>query len=59
MGKAVPEVLVGGDHAKVAKWRAEQALERTRIRRPDLLPPEPKKPDPDARAPFDDPSPGA
>jgi len=33
----VPDVLVSGDHAKVAKWRAEQALERTRKNRPDLL----------------------
>lgn len=36
-GKAVPEVLVSGDHAAIARWRAEQALARTRKRRPDLL----------------------
>ena len=36
-GHAVPEVLRSGDHAAVARWRAEQALERTRRRRPDLL----------------------
>lgn len=36
-GQAVPEVLVSGDHAAVARWRREQALERTRRRRPDLL----------------------
>lgn len=36
-GLAVPEVLRGGDHAKVAAWRHEQALRRTRERRPDLL----------------------
>lgn len=36
-GLAVPEVLLSGDHAKVAAWRHQQALERTRERRPDLL----------------------
>jgi tRNA (guanine37-N1)-methyltransferase len=35
-GQAVPEVLVSGDHAAIARWRAEQARERTRRRRPDL-----------------------
>ena len=33
---AVPEVLRSGDHAAIARWRTEQALERTRLRRPDL-----------------------
>ncbi len=36
-GMEVPEVLISGDHAKIAAWRGEQALERTRRRRPDLL----------------------
>jgi tRNA (guanine37-N1)-methyltransferase len=36
-GLAVPEVLRSGDHAKIARWRAEAALARTRQRRPDLL----------------------
>ena len=36
-GLAVPEVLRSGDHAAVARWRREQALQRTRERRPDLL----------------------
>jgi tRNA (guanine37-N1)-methyltransferase len=36
-GLAVPEVLVSGNHAEIARWRAEQALERTRRRRADLL----------------------
>ena len=36
-GLAVPEVLRGGDHAAVARWRRERALEATRERRPDLL----------------------
>ncbi len=35
-GMKVPEVLLGGDHAKIAAWRAEQARARTRRRRPDL-----------------------
>lgn len=33
----VPDVLLSGDHGRVARWRHEQALERTRVRRPDLL----------------------
>ncbi len=36
-GMQVPDVLLGGDHAKVASWRHSQALERTRLLRPDLL----------------------
>jgi len=36
-GERVPEILVGGDHGAVDKWRAQQALERTRRKRPDLL----------------------
>ena len=35
-GIAVPEVLLGGDHAKIAVWRREAAEELTRVRRPDL-----------------------
>ncbi len=35
-GKAVPSVLLSGDHARVDRWRLEQAEERTRLRRPDL-----------------------
>jgi tRNA (guanine37-N1)-methyltransferase len=33
----VPEVLRSGDHAKVARWRRAQALQRTSVRRPDLI----------------------
>jgi tRNA (guanine37-N1)-methyltransferase len=33
----VPEVLLSGNHAEIAKWRKEQALRRTRENRPDLL----------------------
>lgn len=36
-GRAVPEVLVSGDHGAIARWRTKQALGRTAIRRPDLL----------------------
>ncbi len=36
-GRAVPEVLRSGDHASIARWRAERARELTRRRRPDLL----------------------
>lgn len=35
-GMDVPEVLLNGDHAKITAWRAEQAEQRTRQRRPDL-----------------------
>lgn len=37
MGMEVPEILLGGDHAKIEAWRREQAAQRTRERRPDLL----------------------
>ncbi|MBK8190689.1 MAG: tRNA (guanosine(37)-N1)-methyltransferase TrmD [Vampirovibrionales bacterium] len=33
----VPDVLLSGDHARIADWRRDQAQERTRRRRPDLL----------------------
>jgi tRNA (guanine37-N1)-methyltransferase len=33
----VPEILLSGDHAKIAEWRRQQALERTKRWRPDLL----------------------
>lgn|ERR1043166_4391570 len=36
-GLSVPDVLVGGDHAKIDQWRVEQAIARTKDRRPDLL----------------------
>jgi len=36
-GMKVPEVLVSGNHAEIAKWRAEQAKLRTKERRPDLM----------------------
>ncbi len=36
-GKEVPEVLLGGNHAEIEKWRHAMALEKTRKVRPDLL----------------------
>ena len=36
-GWSVPEVLIGGNHAEVAKWRRAAALEKTKRNRPDLL----------------------
>jgi len=36
-GHAVPDVLLSGDHARVALWRRQQSLKRTQERRPDLL----------------------
>jgi tRNA (guanine37-N1)-methyltransferase len=38
-GQDVPAILTSGDHGAVARWRAAQALARTRKRRPDLLEP--------------------
>ena len=35
-GRKVPEVLLNGDHAEIARWREEQSRARTRLRRPDL-----------------------
>ena len=35
-GRRVPEVLLSGHHGRIDQWRAEQSLERTRQRRPDL-----------------------
>lgn len=36
-GRRVPEILLSGDHARIESWRKQQALERTRAARPDLL----------------------
>jgi tRNA (guanine37-N1)-methyltransferase len=37
-GRAIPDVLLSGDHAKIARWRREQSERLTRERRPDLAP---------------------
>ncbi|MFE1598513.1 tRNA (guanosine(37)-N1)-methyltransferase TrmD [Methylobacterium sp. ID0610] len=36
-GRAIPEILTGGNHAAIARWRAEESLRLTRERRPDLI----------------------
>jgi tRNA (guanine37-N1)-methyltransferase len=36
-GWEVPEVLLSGDHGRIEEWRHRQRIERTRVRRPDLL----------------------
>ena len=36
-GKAVPDILLSGHHANIEKWRRQQSLERTYLRRPDML----------------------
>ena len=36
-GRAVPDVLMSGNHAEIARWRRRRSLERTKLRRPDLL----------------------
>lgn len=36
-GKCVPDVLISGHHANIAKWKHEQSLLRTYLRRPDML----------------------
>ena len=36
-GWTVPEILLSGDHGRIARWRREQALLRTWLRRPDML----------------------
>ncbi len=38
-GRSIPDVLTGGDHAKIARWRRDEAERLTRERRPDLLGP--------------------
>ena len=37
--RTIPDVLLSGDHGKIARWREAEALRITRERRPDLLPP--------------------
>lgn len=41
-GIPVPPILLSGHHKNIEAWRREQAIEKTRARRPDLLPEEPK-----------------
>ena len=37
MGKSVPEILLSGHHANIKKWRREQSILRTLLKRPDLI----------------------
>jgi tRNA (guanine37-N1)-methyltransferase len=36
-GMSVPDVLLGGNHAEIEKWRKQKAIEKTKKNRPDLL----------------------
>ena len=36
-GKKIPEILLSGNHAAIAKWREDEAVKRTKARRPDML----------------------
>jgi tRNA (guanine37-N1)-methyltransferase len=36
-GHVVPEVLLSGDHARIAKWKTEQSVKKTQLRRGDLF----------------------
>ena len=36
-GMKVPDVLLSGDHGKIAAWKHEQSLARTKANRPDLI----------------------
>jgi tRNA (guanine37-N1)-methyltransferase len=45
MDLGVPQVLLSGDHAKVAAWRRQQARQRTSLRRPELLVQQARKPE--------------
>jgi len=38
-GRSIPDVLLSGDHKRVAEWRRREAEQLTRARRPDLLAP--------------------
>jgi len=51
-GEAVPQALLSGNHAEIARWRLKQALGRTWQRRPDLL--EQRAPSTDERALLDE-----
>lgn len=42
-GRAIPEVLLSGDHGRIEQWRRQEAEKLTRSRRPDLLGPKPTK----------------
>ena len=41
-GWKIPDILLSGNHANIERWRRDQAIERTKQRRPVLLPPDEK-----------------
>jgi tRNA (guanine37-N1)-methyltransferase len=43
-GRSIPDILLGGNHALIERWRREEAEMLTRARRPDLLSPPPRDP---------------
>ena len=53
-GDGIPDVLVSGHHGRIAEWRDAAAVERTRARRPDLLPPGPMSKPPKGSDPIED-----
>jgi tRNA (guanine37-N1)-methyltransferase len=53
-GRDVPEVLFSGHHARIARWRRDQALRRTALRRPDLIAAVADRLDPRDREALDD-----
>lgn len=42
-GHEIPEILLSGDHGRIAKWRHQRSVSLTRTRRPDLIPPKPRE----------------
>lgn len=57
-GEAVPDVLLSGDHAAIARWREAEALRKTRARRPELLGPRKPAPSEPGQIARDEASPG-
>ena len=49
-GRTIPPVLLGGDHAAIARWRRAEAERITQERRPDLLAPSSSRPEPSGPA---------
>jgi tRNA (guanine37-N1)-methyltransferase len=42
-GRPIPDALISGDHARIARWRRTEAERLTRERRPDLMKPKPRQ----------------
>ncbi|MEO8430589.1 MAG: tRNA (guanosine(37)-N1)-methyltransferase TrmD [Acidobacteriota bacterium] len=56
-GLETPKVLLSGDHAKIERWRRARALERTKVRRPDLIARRPPEKEEDDQPPPSPPPP--